>query len=83
MRYNFTHDDLKGCPFCGHENDVEVEKKIEMVCCLQHQQVWEARWNVRCTNPFCPVHPKTMDFASLSEAVEAWNKRPSEEMRKQ
>ena len=28
MRYNFTHDDLKECPFCGNTIYVEVEKKI-------------------------------------------------------
>ncbi len=76
MRYNFTHDDLRDCPFCGDTLYVEVEKKIIQTVCQNYHQEWEARWNVRCTNPFCDVQPRTRDFSSLADAVEAWNKRP-------
>ena len=75
MRYNFTHDDLEECPFCGDNIHVEVEKKIIQTVCQNYRQEWEARWNVRCTNPVCPVQPQTRDFPQLSEAVGAWNKR--------
>ena len=80
MRYNFTHEDLKHCPFCGDDTYVEVEKKIVQTvdiqnCYGEYRQEWEARWNVQCTNPYCGVHPKTRDCNSLSEAVELWNKR--------
>ena len=81
MRYNFTHDDLEECPFCGDNIHVEVEKKIIQTvniqnCYGEYRQEWEARWSVMCTNPFCGVQPKTREYPSLSEAVETWNNRP-------
>ena len=69
-------EDLRECPFCGATSYVEVEKKMVQTINEQYCQAWEARWNVRCTHPFCFVQPKTRDFNSLSDAVEAWNNRP-------
>jgi len=56
-------DDLKPCPFCGHE------------AVAIHSSWWDNdEYDVECFNGECPVKPHTCR-ETKDEAIAAWNTR--------
>ena len=57
---------LKPCPFCG-------SKAITLT------SVYSDLHQVGCSNLSCKVLPQTWDYDTLEEAIEAWNRRYTDE----
>ena len=58
-------EDLKCCPFCGHQED-DVSKP--------HLRMFRGRvYTIFCMNLACDVQPETIPFLTVKEAVDAWN----------
>lgn len=60
---------LKPCPFCGEEATLQG----------YFAPYEEIAFYVACSGEFCEVSPMTNDFRTEQEAIEAWNRRASEE----
>lgn len=58
-------DKLKPCPFCGAAANIRFDFKHDYV--------------VFCTNNLCMLNELEYGFDSEEEAVEAWNRRMSDE----
>lgn len=56
---------LKPCPFCGNKPRI----------LFFNNDVTIRKYNVGCNATLCPVKPTTRLFATVDEAVDAWNIR--------
>ena len=60
--------ELLNCPFCGSEADIECQGK--------------SAWEVECMNESCGVFlPLDSWFTSRDNAINAWNTRPSDNLK--
>ena len=57
-------EELKLCPFCGGEAEVEDCRY---------------GYYVSCQSPTCLVSPETGDYESKAAAIVAWNRRAGDE----
>lgn len=61
--------ELKPCPFCGGEVEIEIHEDIAR----------RIKYGVECRNADCDVQPLTAWYADKDECVEAWNRRAKDE----
>lgn len=59
--------DLESCPFCGEKPK------------LKEHILWKHNYVVHCTNDFCGVEPCTKLYPKKEQAIEAWNRRVTNE----
>lgn len=56
--------ELKPCPFCGEEPEI-----------VSYISYHKTVYKVRCNNRDCPIIAATLDYISIEDAIEAWNRR--------
>lgn len=58
--------ELKRCPFCGGKASLEYDT---------YGSRYECGYYVQCVSLSCGVNPATWIYATKEKAIEAWNRR--------